>query len=266
MPEVTSYPHGMPSWVDLGTTDIDAAEKFYSGLFGWTADRQPAGEGMIYSMQSIDGKSVAGIYDQPPDQREAGIPPNWLTYITVDDIDAIAAKVGSAGGQLAQEPFEAMDAGKMAVAVDPSGGVFAVWEPKQNIGSELNGQHGTFAWSELISTDTENSKQFLADVFGLASVPMPNAPGGYVLLMVGEQPAGGLMDQPEEMVGMPSVWMNYFEVSDAQTTADKAAELGGEVIAPPFDSGGPGVIAVLKEPQGAVFSIIQPNPDFDPFA
>ena len=137
MAEVTKYPNGMPSWLDLGTTDLDGAEKFYGELFGWAADRQPAGEGMVYSMQSIGGKSVAGIYDQPQDQRDAGIPPNWLTYITVDDIEATAAKVAGAGGAVAAPPFDVMDAGRMSVISDPYGGVVALWQPGQAIGSEL---------------------------------------------------------------------------------------------------------------------------------
>ena len=145
MPEVTSYKHGTPSWLDLGTTDLDGAEKFYGALFGWDADRQPAGEGMVYSMQTIDGKAVAGIYDQPQDQRDAGIPPNWLTYITVDDIEATAAKVEPAGGNVTAPPFDVMDAGRMSVISDPSGGVVAMWQPGQAIGSGLTQENGTFS-------------------------------------------------------------------------------------------------------------------------
>lgn len=265
MPEVTSYPNGMPSWLDLGTTDLDGAEKFYAGLFGWKSDRQPAGEGMVYSMQSLNGKSVAGIYDQPQDQRDAGIPPNWLTYITVDDIEATAAKVEPAGGKVAAPPFDVMDAGRMSVISDPSGGVVALWQPGQAIGSELSQEDGAFSWTELISTDPDAAEKFLVELFGVEVAPMPNAPGGFKLLMINGAPGGGLMQRPDEMGEVPSHWMNYFQVSDADATADKAAELGGTVVMPPFDTGGPGRVAVLQDPQGAVFSVIQPNPDFDPF-
>jgi predicted enzyme related to lactoylglutathione lyase len=255
----------MPSWLDLGTTDIDGAEKFYGELFGWTADRQPAGEGMVYSMQTIDGKAVAGIYEQPQDQRDAGIPPNWLTYITVGDVDATAAKVEPAGGTVAAPPFDVMDAGRMSVISDPSGGVVGLWQAGQNIGSELNGVHGSFAWAELISTDPPAAEQFLKDVLSVDSAPMPNGPGGYTLLMVDGEPAGGIMQRPEEMGEAPSHWMNYFQVDSAEATASKAAELGAKIVAPPFDSGGPGIIAVLQDPQGAFISVIEPNVDFNPF-
>ena len=255
----------MPSWLDLGTTDLDSAESFYGELFGWSADRQPAGEGIFYSMQSINGKTVAGIYEQAQDQRDAGIPPNWLTYITVDHVDAAAAKIEPAGGRVAAPPFDVMDAGRMAIVADPSGGVVGLWQAKQAVGSELSGQAGTFTWAELISTDPQAAEQFLVEVLGVNVVPMPNAPGGYKLLMVDGVPAGGVMLRSEEMGEVPSYWMNYFQVDDAQATADKAESLGGKVIMPPFDSGGPGTISVLQDPQGAVFSVIKPNPDFNPF-
>ncbi len=266
MPEVTSYPNGMPSWLDLGTTDLGGAESFYSGMFGWDSDRQPAGENMVYSMQSIGGKSVAGIYDQRAEQKAAGMPPMWLAYITVDDIDATAAKVPSAGGSVMQPPMDVMDVGRMALIVDPSGGVIALWQPKKHIGSELSGEHGVFSWTELISTDPKAAEEFLVEVFGFEASPMPNAPGGYTLLMLNGAPAGGLMQRPDEMGEVPSHWMNYFQVDDAHASADKAASLDGKVIMPPFDiPGGPGTIAVLQDPQGAVFSVIKPNPDFNPF-
>lgn len=221
---------------------------------------------MVYSMQAIGGKSVAGIYDQPPDQREAGIPPNWLTYITVDDIDATAAKVESAGGTVAAPLFDVMDAGRMSVIADPSGGVFALWQAGQAIGSGLSQEDGAFSWTELISTDPDSAEKFLVELLGVDSVEMPNAPGGYKLMMVNGAPGGGLMLRPEEMGYVPSHWMNYFQVRDAEATAAKAKEIGGSVVVEPFDSGGPGAIAVLRDPQGGVFSVIQPNPDFDPFA
>ena len=266
MPEVTSYPNGKPSWLDLGTTDLGGAEKFYGGMFGWSASREPAGEGMVYSMQTIGGKSVAGIYNQRPEQKAAGMPPMWLTYITVDDIDATAAKVAPAGGSVMQEPMDVMDVGRMALIVDPSGGVVALWQANKHIGSELSGEDGTFAWTELISTDPDKAEAFLVEVLGIETVPMPDAPGGYKLLMVNGEPGGGLMLRPEEIGDVPSHWMNYFQVDDAQASADTAVALGGKVLMPPFDTGGPGIVAVLQDPQGAVFSVIKPNLEYNPFA
>ena len=265
MPEVTSYPSGMPSWLDIGTTDVEGAEKFYSGMFGWESDHQPMGEGMVYSMQQIDGKNVAAIYSQREEQKAMALPPMWLMYITVDDVDARTAKVGPAGGTVMQEPFDVFDAGRMSLITDPSGGVFAFWQPKQAIGSGLSQEHGAFSWTELVSTDPERGVAFLVEVLGVDAAPMPNAPGGYTLFMVDGAPAGGVMQRPDEMGDIPSHWMNYFQVDDADASAEKAAELGGKVIMPPFDTGGPGTVAVLQDPQGGIFSVIKPNPDFNPF-
>jgi hypothetical protein len=254
----------MPSWLDLGTTDMAAAESFYSGMFGWEATREDAGPDMVYSMQRIGGKDVAGIYDQFPDQKAAGMPPMWLAYITVDDVDATTANVGPAGGSVMQEPMDVMDIGRMSMIADPSGGVVALWQAKGQIGSGLSGEHGTFSWTELISTDPDSARPFLAEVLGVEIVPMPGAPGGYTMFMVDGAPAGGVMQRPDEMGEVPSHWMNYFQVDDCDASAAKATELGGAVIVPPFDTGGPGTVAVLQDAQGAVFSIIQLNPDFNP--
>lgn len=260
MPERTEYAHGMPSWVDLATTDVAGAETFYSGMFGWEATQEPADES-IYSMQRINGKDVAGIYEQREDQAASGMPPAWTTYITVDDVDARPAKVGSAGGTIIAEPFDVMDAGRMSIVGDPTGGVVAFWRPKQNIGAHLVNEHGLITWSELISSDVAASTKFLEDVLGVTTAPMPNAPGEYTMVMVEGAPVAGLMQRPEKMGEVPSHWMVYFEVRDADLAAAKAAATGGTVVVPPFDPG-PGRIVVLQDPQGATFGVIASNPDF----
>lgn len=255
----------MPSFLDLGTTDLDAAEVFYSGLFGWESQRQPTGEGMVYSMQSIGGKSVAGIYPQLPDQREAGYPPHWLTYITVDDVDVVTSNVESAGGKVFDAPFDVMEVGRMSIIADPTGAVVALWQSKLHIGSQLSQENGAFSWTELITTEPKKAEEFFVELLGLSAVPMPNAPMDYTLLMVGEAPAGGIMQRPDEMGEVPAHWMNYFQVEDCEASAAKAKSLGGTIVMAPYDTGGPGTVAVIQDPQGGTFSIIQPNPEFNPF-
>jgi len=235
MPERTSYAQGTPNWVDLQTTDQPAAKQFYAGLFGWTYDDQPMGEGAVYSMAKLGDKDVAAIAPQSPELKAAGAPPMWNTYIAVDSADEAAARVEAAGGQVAMPPFDVMDAGRMAFVLDPSGAAVALWQANQHIGSTLVNEPGTVTWNELITTDPAAIK-FYEQVLGVTTSTVDMGPGEYTLFHVN------------------------FAVEDADATAAKATELGGSVMVAPFDTP-VGRIAILTDPQGAVFSVLKPAPE-----
>jgi uncharacterized protein len=254
MPVRTSYAQGTPNWVDLQTSDQAAAKQFYSGLFGWTYDDQPMGEGAVYSMAELGGEHVAAIAPQPAEMAAAGAPPMWNTYIAVDSVDDAVAKVEAAGGQIAMPPFDVMDAGRMAFVLDPSGAAVALWQANQHIGATLVNETGTLTWNELITTDPAAAK-FYEQVLGVTTSTMDMGTGEYTLFHVADQMVGGSIPPPME--GVPNHWHVYFAVDDADATAAKAAELGGSVMVPPFDTP-VGRMVVLADPQGAVFSIIKP--------
>jgi uncharacterized protein len=255
MPERTSYTQGTPNWVDLQTTDQAAAKAFYSGLFGWTFDDQPMPDGQVYSMAMLGDHPVAAIAPQSP--ALAGAPPMWNTYITVDSADEAAAKVEAAGGKVGMAPFDVMDAGRMAFVIDPSGAPVALWQANQHIGATLVNEPGTLTWNELITSDA-GAVKFYTDVLGLTTSTMDMGAGQeYTLFETGGQQVGGSMAPP--MPGIPNHWQVYFAVDDADATAARATELGGTVQAAPFDSP-VGRMAVIGDPQGAVFSIIKLTP------
>jgi uncharacterized protein len=254
MPERTSYIQGTPNWVDLQTTDQDAAKAFYAGLFGWTYDDQPMPQGPVYSMAMLDGHPVAAIASQSPEMAAAGVPPMWNTYIAVDSVDEAVGKVEAAGGKVAMAPFDIMDAGRMAFVTDPAGAPVALWQANQHIGATLVNEPGTLTWNELITADPA-AVAFYTAVLGLTTSTMDMGEGGvYTLFEAGGQQVGGSMAPP--MPGIPNHWQVYFAVADADATAARAAELGGAVPVPPFDSP-VGRMAVIGDPQGAVFSIIK---------
>jgi uncharacterized protein len=122
MPEVTAYATGQPAWADVTTTDVAAAAAFYAGLFGWRAQTDARPEAGGYTVFTIDGKAVAAA--SPPAPGREGVPPHWTVYLASDDVDATAARVQEAGGAVHVEPFDVLDAGRVAVAADPSGAVF----------------------------------------------------------------------------------------------------------------------------------------------
>ncbi len=99
----TSYEPGTFSWVDLATTDPDAAKAFYGGLFGWTADDMPIPDDGVYSMMKLGDETVAAISAQQQQQRDAGVPPFWFSYITVASADD-AADGGHGSRRLGPRP------------------------------------------------------------------------------------------------------------------------------------------------------------------
>lgn len=251
MGERTKYAAGTFSWADLSTTDQDAAKQFYSQLFGWEAIDNPVGEGMVYSMMQIDGKEVAAISTQPQQQADAGVPPLWNSYITVDSADAAADRAQKLGATVHAPPFDVMDVGRMAVVQDPQGAFFMLWEPKQHVGASLVNAPGALTWNELASVDPNASAEFYGELFGWKTEPFEGMQMTYLGIQNQGQSNGGIRSSMENE---PTYWLVYFGTADIDADTAKAGELGATVLAPPTDIG-VGKIAVLQDPQGAVFAL-----------
>jgi len=239
-------------WVDLATPDVNAAARFYGGLFGWAAEDlgEQAGH---YHMFRKDGKMVAAASaPMSPDQ-----PPAWTSYVSTDDANATAAKVREAGGQVAVEPFDVMDAGRMAVFKDPTGAYIAVWQSGNHKGAELANEPGSFTWNELQTRDIAAAKQFYPKVFGWGIKDSEMGPMSYTEWQVGGRSiAGGMAMDPSTPAAVPPHWLVYFAVEDTDAAAAKAKELGGQVMVGPVDSPA-GKFAILTDPAGAAFAIIK---------
>ena len=251
MGERTAYAPGIFSWTDLSTTDPDAAKSFYAALFGWQAEDLPVPGGGVYSMQQLEGKNVAAIAPQPPQQREAGVPPAWQSYITVTSADDSARRAGELGGTVHAPPFDVMDAGRMAVIRDPQGAFFMVWEPKGNIGAGLVNVPGALCWNELASPELDAAPGFYAELFGWKVEPLEGSPTPYLTIKAAGKANGGMRGaQPQE----PPYWLVYFAVDDVDTAMSRVKELGGRAITDPFDIA-MARIGVVQDPQGAVFAL-----------
>jgi uncharacterized protein len=254
---MTKYEPGTPSWVDLGTSDPAEASRFYSELFGWTIDEGPPEAGG-YRMCMLDDQAVAGLGPQ----MNADMPPSWSTYISVASADETAAAIKEDGGSVIVEPMDVMDVGRMAVAADPGGAVFSIWQPRSHAGAGLVNDPNTWCWNELTTRDPQHSVEFYGAVFGWTATLLPTAgPNDYTEFHVADRGIAGMMP----MVGdawpadLPNHWMVYFAVDDCDAAVAKVEALDGEVIMPPKDVP-PGTFAVVKDPQGAVFSIIAMRP------
>ena len=257
MPEVTAYSTGQPTWADVTVPDVAAAAEFYSQLFGWEAEQDPRPEAGGYTMLRRNGKAVAAASPPPPGQE--GMPPHWNVYLAADDVDSLAERVREAGGSVLMEPFDVLDAGRMTVASDPAGAFFGLWQAGGHAGSELRGEPGTMNWAEVQTRDRDAALPFYEQVFGYETETMPMGPGGgYVLLKVDGEPAAGLIEIEPEWGEIPSNWSVVFEVESCDGAVGRTQELGGSVVFEPGDIEGIGRFAVLADPWGAVFQVIQP--------
>lgn len=253
---MTKYPEGVFSWVDLASTDVDAAKAFFSGLFGWSYVDLPTPMGNDYTMCQIDGKNVAGLSAMPPMLQAQGVPSFWTSYVNHSDVDAIAAKITAAGGQVMMPPMDVMESGRMLVATDPEGAQFGVWQPNQHIGAQLCNVPNTLVWNELATRDSAVASEFYTAVFDWTITADES---GYGMISADSRRQAGMMSMDENWGGIPAYWGVYFLVEDADATATKAVELGGTIINGPFDAGEVGKIVILTDPAGGMFSAIQSN-------
>jgi predicted enzyme related to lactoylglutathione lyase len=259
MTEMKAYTPGTFCWLDLATSDAAAAKTFYTGLMGWTAVDMPVGPDMVYTMCQVDGKDVAALFQQPPDDPS---PTHWNSYVSVASADETAAKAKSLGGTVLAEPFDVLDSGRMVVIQDPTGAVVSGWQPKTHIGATLVNQPGALSWNELLTNDTDQASRFYSGLFGWKAQTQETPGGPYTVILNGDRMNGGIMQLRPEWGPMPPNWLVYLSVADCDASADKVKALGGEVLAPPMDIPDTGRIAWVQDPQGAVFAIIKlTNPD-----
>jgi uncharacterized protein len=260
------YPAGVPCFIDTTQRDAEAAQRFYGGLFGWEFEEWLPGR---YWMAKIDGLDVAGLSVLPDAQ------PAWNTYIEVDSVDRATADAMQLGAHVLAPPTDVPDAGRMSVIADPTGGVFRTWESREHHGAQLVNAPGSWNWSDLYTPDPSLAEPFYRALFGWEARPVSfgEASGimwtqqGYGDSLEARTPGlrqmhedagapegftdciGWLLEEPG-----PSRWNVTIAVDDTDAAAARAAELGGEILVPPFDAG-PVRVAQVRDPQGAQFTI-----------
>jgi hypothetical protein len=244
MGRVERYPNGTFCWVDLGTNDAMGAKAFYGGLFGWEFDDLPTGEQGTYSTCRLDGRPVAGLYDQAET-------PGWGSYISVEDVDAATRRAGELGANVLVEPFGTPGGGRVATVRDPAGAAVSLSRPGERFGAELVNQDGTWTWNELVSGDLAAGRDFYVELFGWSAEDAPGPFPRTTFTLGGLLVGGGHAPAPQE--DPTPRWSISFWVADADQAAARAGELGGRVLLPPMDIP-VGRFTVLADPQGATFS------------
>lgn len=274
MNERDAYIPGVPCWVDTDQPDPQAAVEFYAGLFGWEfEERSPDDMPGTYHVARLRGRDVAGVGTK---QEGADWPTAWNTYVCVESADEGAARVLDAGGSVLMDAFDVGEAGRMVAVADPEGAAFNLWQPRGMTGAQLVNEPGTLNFNDLSTRDSEGAKSFYRSVFGWGALELEGGFGMWTLPAYGDHleerdpgvrkrhaeagaPAGftdvvaRLTPLGEDQPETPPHWGLTFAVEDSDATAERATELGGEVVVPPFDA--PWVrMTVITDPQGATFT------------
>ena len=236
-------------WHEQVSSDPTQAESFYTQLFGWGTEVFKPGEA-DYTMISVSGGSHGAFAKA----MEGAPPPHWLGHVRVDKLEETIEKAKQAGGTLAAGPFEMGEVGRMAIIGDPQGAYLSAYEPQ----GDAPAPEGVFVWDELGTTDVDGAQHFYEQVFGWTTSDMGEEFGGYRIFNRGEDGIAGVMALPDASV--PVHWQPYVAVEDPDATSAKAVELGGSVLIEVMDVPKVGRLAVLRDPQGATFGIIKPDP------
>jgi len=259
MAHVDKHPPGEFCWMELATSDQNAAKKFYGSLFGWTANDMPMGPDGVYTIFRVDGRDCAAAYTLMAQERAQNIPPHWNFYIAVENADAAAAKAASLGATIVAPAFDVFTAGRMAVLQDPTGAHFIVWQAKDNAGIGVSGEPGTFCWADLSTPDRDRAAKFYSALFGWKITPGQDKddPNGYLHIQNGETMIGGIQTSAGRNAQAPAHWLIYWYVNDVDASAKKAKDMGATFYLPPTTIEGVGRMAVMADPQGAVSAIFK---------
>jgi predicted enzyme related to lactoylglutathione lyase len=280
MSEQDRYIPGVPCWVDTAQPDPEAANAFYSGLFGWKLQNVAPPEAPVrYFVAELAGGTVAGI-GSLPEGSSNGV--RWDTYVWVDDADETTAKVRSAGGSVLREPYDVGDAGRTAILADPEGAIFCVWQGGTHRGADVVNEHGSVNFNDLRVRDPKAASAFYGAVFGWELLGIGDgtmwALAGYGDFLERRRPgmraqmaAMGAPERFEDVVAsitpipddepdMPARWGVLFGANDVHAVAARVPELGGRVLVAPFDV--PWArMTVIRDPQGATFTASQFVPE-----
>jgi len=245
----TAWPNGTPCWVDLGVPDVEAARHFYSSLLGWTYEGGGPEYGGYLIAQS-GGHKASGLGPQMSQDD----PTRWTTYFATDDADATAARVTGAGGSVVMPPMDVGPMGRMAIAADPQGNPFGLWQAGLTTGVEVYDEPGSLVWTEAAADDPAAAREFYTAVFGFRWDEIPDA-GGYCTFTTGDRPLGGLGGVSP---GLPRGWQTCFSVAITDEAVRTVEAGGGKVLMAAEDTPY-GRFAVVAAPWGASFSVMQPQ-------
>ena len=253
MYKVTKYPHGTFSWAENISTDRSGGEAFYMELLGWGKNEVPMGPAATYTMFTLEGGHVAAMASMASEMQKQGIPSHWNSYVAVDDVDALVDAVTEGGGSVVYGPLDVFDSGRMLFIQDPTGGRMGLWQAGNHIGAEVVNKPGAMLWNELWTPDAQAAKAFYSKLLGWEYFDE----GGYIHIRNRGRGNGGIVQMSENPGGARAAWVPYFHVSNLDESIKLTEARGGKVLVPKTEADAAGVFAVLIDPTGACFNLMQ---------
>lgn len=241
---------GKAVWHDLVTGDLEAAKRFYGGLFGWTLEPGRSMAGTDYVLARNGDIYVAGLLQAKPRPDGKNVS-RWLPYVSVSNVDSAVDRVSAAGGSVLVAPRDA-GLGRVAAVADEDGAVVglarsAFGDPDDRTTA---GAIGSVVWNELLSDDPTAAADFYERVFGYEARQVERRGGSYVILHASGGERAGILARPES--AWEPQWLTYFGVADPAAAAARAESLGGKVVLAPTPDVREGTMAVVTDPSGAV--------------
>lgn len=251
MPFIDQPRLNQPAWFDLATTDLEASKAFYGELFGWTfSDGGPAlGH---YTRALRNGRAAAGLAPIQPGAH--AMPTAWRVYFGVENAEATSQEILARGGQILLPTMDVLELGRMAIATDPEGAIFGLWQARSFIGAEIEGEPGGMCWAEVNTRTPTQTVAFYTGLFGLTAHPMANASREYFTLHGADDAAvAGVFQLTPDMAGIPAHWAPYFVVESLAHGDAVVVKHGGTLLHGPVPTPY-GSLMIARDPQGGVFS------------
>jgi uncharacterized protein len=245
-----NHPHGTFCFAELHTSDIERDKRFYGDLLHWTAAAAPK-TGSEYAVFQLEGRDVAGL-------RQTTGPRRWVPYISVASVDDVATRAVRHGAAVLTAPFDFADAARMAVLHDPAGGVVGLWEARERGGAQVIDEPGAMWWVELLTREVHVAKSFYTNVLGWRAVDTLKYGIRYSVFKLGDESVAGVLPIGSDWAAVSPYWQVLFATTDCDAHIRRAKELGGSIVFGPNDVPNAGRAAIVADPWGAIFTLMQP--------
>ena len=246
--------NGKVVWRDLLTNTPEASRRFYGELFGWEFEAPKlfvgVGGGDSYMLIRHNGELIGGIVDTNALGKEENIS-QWITTISVADIDAAVERVAGAGGEVLNSPESIGDRGRMAIVADSTGALFAMIQTRDGDPSDSEPAQNGWLWDELWTDDVAGATGFYQAVLGFQYTDhdVEDTDKSYRVLKYADKPRAGVLRNPFE--DESPVWVNYIRVEDPSAVTAKVEGLGGRVLVEAQARPIGGEVAFIAGPSGA---------------
>lgn len=246
-----THAHNTFCFAELNTHDVQLAQRFYEQVLGWKTVTA-GGTDEAYRLFQLDGQDVAGL-------REAKGATRWVPYLFVESADDTVVRARQLRASVIAPPFEMNGFARKAVIHDPAGGVVGLWDAHGHQGAGVLDRPGSMWWAELVTRDFQGAKNFYSALVGWKAIDTLKYGIRYSVFKLGDQPVAGLLPIGTDWGPVSPYWQILFAVDSCDAAVERAKAAGGSLIFGPNDIPNAGRAAIIGDPGGAIFVVMQPN-------